>query len=103
SLALCLGTSAHIFFRHSRRSSAVWARLYSASASRYCGVRLTATGHLLGLERVTRAPVPVSILLRRGRSQNVRLGKPDLRRAALVGQAFQPDARSLHSISAEAA
>src|SRR6266508_1825006 len=40
SVPLCLGNSAHIFLRAARRSSAVWARLYSASASRYCGVRL---------------------------------------------------------------
>src|SRR5262249_38073572 len=42
SLALCLGTSCHMRFRHSSRSSAVSAFLRSASASTYCGVRLTA-------------------------------------------------------------
>src|SRR5436305_3515810 len=46
SLALCLGTKANILRRHSRRSSAVWAFLYWASASRYCGVRLAAMGCL---------------------------------------------------------
>src|SRR5262249_37903607 len=42
SEALCLGTNVSIFFRHARRSSAVWAFLYSASASRSWGVRLAA-------------------------------------------------------------
>src|SRR5205823_3498784 len=42
SLALCLGTRLSIFFKAARRSSAVCAFLYSASASRYWGVRLAA-------------------------------------------------------------
>src|SRR6516165_3350507 len=42
SLALCLGRSDHIVLRHASFSSGVCAFLYSASASRYWGVRLAA-------------------------------------------------------------
>src|SRR5262245_58476476 len=61
SLALCLGTSVHIFLRHASFSSGVCAFLYSAPASRFWGVRLTAmvlhrdcftvADHFGGLER----------------------------------------------------
>src|SRR5581483_11483858 len=44
SLALCFGNSAYILRRHASLSSGVCAFLYSASASRYCGVRLAAIG-----------------------------------------------------------
>src|SRR5262249_7004266 len=69
SLALCLGRSEYIFFRAARRSSAVCAFLYSASASRYCGVRLAAMAMVL-------YPVAQGPWLAATRGRRVRLGRP---------------------------